>query len=225
MAKLSTFSENRFPSISSATLNDVGATTLYYLHNGRNAWHSRWVRQYTEGCMHSDEQSAKASAERQRTQGSVFYISEIPALLCRCSAGVIAVTEINTTQPLAGYSPHALTAHPPIGAKKIDGFLDCYMVKGAPMRGLALSFDRGSRFWTKQPSLRNSVIMVGADDPSVEFNANKSGVFSSARSYSNGSQYLLGWRPVVKHDLPNAARVHAIAKHFAEHTHAEPPRL
>jgi hypothetical protein len=124
MGKLFTFNEEHFPKIAEASLEAVQAVSLYYLHHGRNAWHSTWVSKYREGCMHSDEQSAKASAEEQRTQGSVFNISRIPAVLFVSSSGSIAVTEINSLRPLAGYSPDAVNTHSNPDIKLIEGARD-----------------------------------------------------------------------------------------------------
>lgn len=193
MANLLTFSAEKFPNIAGSSLEEVRMCSLYYLHNGRNAWHSTWVKQYSEGCMHSDERSAKESVERKRTQGSVFYISQLPALLFRSKSGLLAVTEINTLHPFSGYSANAVSKLNAPGTNLIDGALDCYIVTGAPMLGVALSFQQNSRFWSRRPPPRNSVIVVGTEETSTVFSSMEHYGSTTFRSYSNGSAYLLGW--------------------------------
>jgi hypothetical protein len=214
MTKLFTFIPSRFPGLEKAALEAVSASCLFYLHNGRNAWHSTWVQQYAEGCMHSDERSAKESAERQRTQGSVFYISQIPALLFRTPNGCLAVTEINTTQPLSGYSPDAVLKSSPSGTPLIEGARDCYIEKGAPILGVVRSFDLSSRFWSRRPSPRNSVIVVGTEDPTTAFAPVAQSVPTTIRSYSNGKNYMLGWNQINRSGKAEPGFISTIAARF-----------
>lgn len=62
---------------------------LYYLIEGRNAWHSTWTNWYRDGCMHTTLDAAKMSAERQRKPGSKFYIREIPALVLKSESSIL----------------------------------------------------------------------------------------------------------------------------------------
>ena len=137
MARLYTFSEERFPKLPRSKVREVSVCTIYYLYYGRNAWNSNWVTQYNEGCMHFDLERAFSSAEHKRTKGSVFYIVELPALVFRSAAGHF-VTEINTDRPLSGYSATALAAKPLYGTK-LRGARDCYLSKAAPMLDAAFA--------------------------------------------------------------------------------------
>lgn len=193
MTSLYGFSEDAFGKLARSKVKSVEAAYLYYLFHGRNAWHSTWITQYTEGCMHSHIDGAKASAERRRTQGTVFYISELPSLIFRSAAGVIAVTQINSGSPLCGYSAEATTDHLPSGMKKVRGSRNCYISKGAPMLGAVLSFDHQSRFWRERPPRRNAVIIVASEDPKLSFSPLATPKPRSMHSYSNGSQYRLSW--------------------------------
>jgi len=103
-SQLNSFRNGASEKVAGSRVEDVSAGLLYYLFNGRNAWHSTWITRYTEGCMHSDLQSAKDTAEKRRVQGSVFYIAELPAPIFSSAAGIIAVTEINSARPLSGYA-------------------------------------------------------------------------------------------------------------------------
>jgi len=193
VTRLYSFSESSFAKLARSKVKSVEAAYLYYLFQGRNAWHSTWITQYAEGCMHSDLDSAKATAERRRTQGSVFYIAEMPSLVFRSASGVIAVTQINSASPLSGYSANAMTDRLPTGVAKVRGARDCYISKGAPMLGAALSFDQQSRFWRERPPRHNAVILVASEEAKLLLSPVSSSKPSSVRSYSNGSVYRLGW--------------------------------
>jgi hypothetical protein len=65
MPQLYTFSEARFQKLARSRVNDVRVAKMYWLYNGRNAWHSTWINQYNEGCMHSDLADARRSAEKR----------------------------------------------------------------------------------------------------------------------------------------------------------------
>lgn len=215
IVKLLTFDENQFPKLAGCPIKDIATCTLYYLHSGRNAWHSTWVMQYEEGCMHSDAQSAKESAERQRTQGSRFYVSELPALLIQCSKGFLAVTEINTNQPLSNYVPDAHLGQNDANANTVNEASDTRLARGVHIRRAVLSFHRDSRFWSRRPAIKNSVIIVGTSETAVKFVPCKTDFSTVFQSYSNGISYLLGWREVPNKRNVNAAQVFAIAARFA----------
>ena len=138
------FGEESFDKLARSKVGDVSAGLLYYLFSGRNAWHSTWITRYTEGCMHGDLQGAKDTAERQRKQGSVFYIAELQALIIKSAAGVLAVTEINSGRPLSG-----VIAHVPFRLSRWDGERatfegEAYGVDGADAAS-SRGFDDGSQ--------------------------------------------------------------------------------
>jgi hypothetical protein len=81
-------------------ITECRAVRLFYLIYGRNAWHETWVTKYFDGCMSPSLDATKKTAEQKRVQGSVFYISEIPALQFISARLSILVTEINSVQPL-----------------------------------------------------------------------------------------------------------------------------
>jgi hypothetical protein len=135
--------------ILTSSLEEVRTTSLFFLSSARNAWRSTCVREYLDGGMYSNEQSAKYSAERQRTQGSFFYISQLPALLFRSTSGFLAVTEIETFEPLSGCSPDAVAK-----------------LRGATMLNVADSFQRSSGFWNRPPA-QSFVIVVGTETVTI----------------------------------------------------------
>ena len=80
--------------LDSSPLKGISRGLLYYVHTGRNAWHSNWVTQYANGCMHTTLESAKEYAEKRRTRGTVFYIKQLPCLVFRSKDTCVLVTEI-----------------------------------------------------------------------------------------------------------------------------------
>ena len=174
-------------------ITDISSGVIYYVHTGRNAWHSTWITRYSNGCMHTTMESATDYAEGMRTKGTVFYIKQLPCLVFRTKNWSLLVTEINSRNPLAGYSPDATSKEAPSGATKIDGAIDNYMAIGAPLNGVALSFMPDSRFWNVRPSPKNSVILLSCFDSGLQVEALPSGGLKAFKSISNGGNYYLGW--------------------------------
>ncbi len=182
--------------LGSSPVKGISRGLIYYVHTGRNAWHSTWVTQYANGCMHTTMDSAKEYAERLRTSGTVFYIKQLPCLIFRCKKKAVIVTEINNTNPLCGYSIFATTDEVPFGSKKIEGALDNYLMIDAPINGVAMSFLSGSRFWNLRPSSRNSVITLSSSNPYIPIEKVKSDTLLAYKSFSNGGNYYLGWSTI-----------------------------
>lgn len=144
--------------------------------------------------MHTTLESAKHSAERLRTQGSVFTIREQPAILFRSKSGWIVVTEINSKRPLSGYSADAVANEVMPDKVKIQGARDNYISAGAPVLGVALSFDPSSRFWRQRPPPKNSVIVVASERSDLVLAPIPRRKLQLLTSYSMGGGYRLGWR-------------------------------
>lgn len=193
MAYFSYFNERSFPQLAKSKVESITASLLYYVFTGRNAWHSTWITRYTENCLHVSLELAKKHAETKRTQGTVFSIKELPAIIFRSSSGCLAVTQINSFNPLAGYSLNAITPNVEPGLTKIDGALDNYICREAPMLGVALSFSPESRFWLTKPSLTNSIITIATDDSSVSFAELPDCELSIRTSFSHGGDHYLSW--------------------------------
>lgn len=193
MTQLSTFEESIFPELAESKVESISATLLYYVFSGRNAWHSTWITRYSVGCMHTSLELAKKFSEKRRTQGTVFNIKELPAVIFHSKNGCLAVTQINSHNPLATYSPNATTQNVGTGMTKIDGALENYICKGAPMLGVALSFSPRSRFWLVQPPPRNSIVAIATNSLSVDFLELPDRELSVRTSFSHGGNYHLGW--------------------------------
>lgn len=193
MAPLDTYKEADFKKLSESVVTSINSVVLYYLTTGRNAWHSTWVLRYQDRCMHYSLESAKASAERLRVQGTVFTIKQLPAICFGSDQGCLVASQINTDNPLQHYSADAVCVETPAHTKKIKGARDNYFELGAPMEGVALSFEFGSRFWRVRPPLRHSVFLVATNEPKSPIEPLGNKTLESMVSFSNGGAYLLGW--------------------------------
>ena len=143
-------------------VSEISIGILYYVHSGRNAWHSTWIKRYLPGCMHTTIYSAKDYAEGKRARGTVFYIKQIPCIYFKTQNETLIITEINNDNPLSGYSPDATTDLAPQGAAIVAGARNNYLKLGVPLQYAGLSFEHNSRFWRTMPPLDNSVITLSA---------------------------------------------------------------
>ena len=183
-----------FLRLAEQSLVGARAAKIYYVYYGRNAWHSTWVTKYTAGCMHGCMESAQAFVESRRVQGSVFCIEELPALVLDGEEMSFIVTQINSENPLKGYSSQAVTNSPPYGATLIKGSQNSYITAGSPLIGSILSFNTTSRFWRSRPPYTNSVILLYSA-PSDSLLQLTSTPLKKWRSRSFGGQYKFSWLP------------------------------
>lgn len=191
--QLLNYNKYRFPQLKDETVKRKAIRKLYFAHDGRNAWWTTQVQRYLDGCMHSSLESAKNYAEGLRVQGSVFYINELPALLLESDSIVLAVTQINCSDVLAGYSSNAVANNAPSGRQKMANAQNNYLTRGSPLEGALLSFDHDGRFWNKTPPPRDSVIRVLCDGSIRDFEPLGEAALGAYKSVSWGSQYRLGW--------------------------------
>lgn len=195
MFGLRTFSLDECSDISSGSLLTVEATRLFFLHDGRNAWHSTWVQKYYEGCLHTSLFAAQMSALRKRVQGSRFYIEEVPAVLIRADAGCLAITQINSPNPLASYLLRVKQSSVDLrGMSLSDGDdRNYYLAPGSPILGLAKSFDLSSGFWSPCHNSDDDTQIVASDDPTEAFSKLGGSKLRRWVSSSYGGGSPLGW--------------------------------
>ena len=71
---------------------------IYFLVQGHNAWHSVWSSKFDKSrSFHTSLKSAKMRAEKQRTQGRVFTIEELPAICFYTRKGIFIMAGINSS--------------------------------------------------------------------------------------------------------------------------------
>jgi len=173
-------------------LKSIKAVKIYFCFYGRNSWNSAWVHKYKTNCMHLTLDSAKNYAETSRVQGSVFNITELPALQFDGGNYPIFVTQINENKPLKDYSADALSQDAPFGSVKILGYRDNYMSYGAPLNGVVLSFTDNGRFWRIPQAKNNLVIALYAQNP-VQATELENVKMKAWKSKSFGKKFYLNW--------------------------------
>jgi hypothetical protein len=166
------------------------AAKLFYVYSGRNAWHSTWVQKYREGCMHTTWHSAAQYAERNRVQGSVFYIEERPALVFRGREATLFVTQINCPAPLTEFTSESSSTER--YAVQPQDTLRNPLEPAVPLKDVALAFVPHSRYWRKRPPQENSVMLLIPNGP-LGLLADPTSTLALRKSYSSGPRYMLGW--------------------------------
>lgn len=79
-----------------APVESVSLSRVAYMFYGRNAWHSTWIqRYYTRSSIGLTVGSVQGVCERNRVQGSVFNVEELPCLVLRCEDQTLYAVEIN----------------------------------------------------------------------------------------------------------------------------------
>lgn len=84
---------------------------VYYVEDGRNAWHSTWVRRYYANRCFDELDEAKVSVESMRVEGSTWTICESPALVYRGGLTTLAIVDVSGTA-LENAGPYTPTVHP-----------------------------------------------------------------------------------------------------------------
>lgn len=162
-----------------------GIRKIYYVSSGRNAWWSTWVKRYNPGCMHTTLHSAKLYAERLRTNGSVFYIQEIPALVLEGKFISLVVTQINCQDVLQNYRPKS--------KDRITNTTHCHISAGGSLCHTYNSFAYDSAFWEIAPPDKNSVLRLLCDRKLKDFEFYRASKILNYKSESIGPDYCLCW--------------------------------
>lgn len=172
-------------------LEAVRPVRVYYCSLGRNAWRNTWIGRYRDGCIHTQLETAREFAEKQRKQGSVFYIRQLPALLLIGYPHAV-ISQINTDEPLSGYSRSAVRIFVDVEEEfNIEDSLE----EGNRMRQVVDSFRYNSSFWTTTPPPKSSVITLFYDDGEDvdEFEDLDQGSLLLWKSRPNGRQNKFRW--------------------------------
>ena len=83
-------------------LCDAEPTIMYYVHDGRNAWHTTWVQRYFPANFAGTWVDARNSVEPRRVQGSKWWIYQMPCLGLRFPGWDVLVSELNCQEILKG---------------------------------------------------------------------------------------------------------------------------
>jgi hypothetical protein len=175
-------------------VQSIEAVCIYYCFRGRNAYWGTWATHYFPGCMHHSLASAQAFAEGQRTQGSVFYVHQLPALLLSTGISCALVTQINTGHPLKDYSHKALPEKEGWVHRTAKNTKSVILAKGEVLSDVLSSFSPDSNFWRVPPPTKNSVVMLAVEGAVNDLERLDSHKLHSWVSKSLGPDYLLNWR-------------------------------
>lgn len=163
-------------------VRSVSVGKIFYARTGRNAWWSTWITRYSPGCFHTSLASAQSFCEKQRVQGTVFYIDEVPALTFHASERVLVAPEINTTKFLSRLDADRMVQILTVLPITTFTFYQVYLL----LRPSSLAWQRG------YPQ-RNSMLLhfgAGAQPPEV---VNEKDTLLSYQSRSLGPAYKMVW--------------------------------
>jgi hypothetical protein len=153
---------------------------VYFLTNGRNAWHSTWINRYGPRSISGRLSTVRQWAEQRRVQGSVFYIERMPALVLQADDLTLVGVEVNPSQQMG------------TGAAVFGG---------EPLAGRVIEAYSGVR--------PNTVLWLHTPGNHRFETWNRSGE-ACWRSESSGPNYLLGWREVPTRRSASAEMIAAL---------------
>lgn len=168
-------------------IKDIKPVLIYYVCEGRNAWHSTWVQQYSQGCMHATIDSAKNYCESKRTKGTLFTIATMPALAFISGESCLAITEINTGKIFEDFDFKVITQITNLFPLSSLAFIHFYHI-----------FKTSSPLWSADHPTANSTIILKADAASNLIALKKEAVLVKYESRSYGGGYKLGWHEKKK---------------------------
>ena len=177
-------------------LESLEAIRIYYCYRGRNAYYRIWATHYFPGCMHQSWASAKAFAETQRAQGSVFYIEQLSSLLLVARDYCVIVTQINSDNPLKDYSYLAMPEKEGWISRKARDTQRVVLTRGVKLEAPISSFAPDSNFWVVPQPPHNSVVVATMNGPSDGFELLDDQPLLKWMSRSIGPNYDLQWREV-----------------------------
>lgn len=174
--------ENSAPTELNYFIQEIKLVTVYFVYKGRNAYHSTWIRRYSDGCLHASIESAKSYCETERTNGTVFTISRLPALAFTAGDKIFAVTEIEVRKNLNEFNFELLTWLTNLLPLPSLSFLHLYHL-----------FKPKSTLWPKDHPKKNSVILVTGNFSKDLVACDEAVKFIEYESKPRGTGNRLGW--------------------------------
>ena len=159
----------------------VRAVKMFLVHRGRNAWHSTWSLRYLQGHMHLSLESAKAHAERERKQGSVFYVVEIASLAAISDGKAMLISELNESEAFSGVRPEEL--------RRLN---ELVRLKSLAFDQILTVLRHGTIVWT-QRSQNSEVVSLYSESVTELQPLTSESQLLRHRSRSAGPTYFLQW--------------------------------
>ena len=180
----------------SEPIEKIRLVKTYYVIEGRNAWHSTWVQKYIHlKSFYANLKDARKFAELNRKPGSVFYINVIPGILIKTEKCNALVTQINSQSPFSKYSLERVEDDKSLTKPLEHPRLKVFLRKGVPLNIALRSFDPRGQNWLSRQSTFNNIIVEYGYEEDLSWDDFGVGDAAKFRSYSQGSYYLLGWKP------------------------------
>jgi hypothetical protein len=184
-------------------LTQVQAVQIYYIIDGRNAWWQTWVQRYRQDCMQLSLPESRDVCERKRVQGTVFRITQLPAIAFRTSlhGTALLITQINTNSPLSQLRHHRLEgAIEMIRQAETLRILDEKNNKskvqyaiGMALEDVEMMMNVGSDIYLPTMARVNSVMTLFTYYSNKLEALSPETTFQSWQSEGTGSAYRLGW--------------------------------
>ena len=191
------------PRLDRQPLTSARYLPLHFVITGRNAWWRTWIQRYSDGALHLSLGGAKAYSEARRVQGTRFAIEQIPALVFTGEHHVLAVTQINTTEPLKHFD-----------RTRLDELGSMLRLRSLTLGQLVQVFARNSNFWTVPPASNDSLLVTAAEADTALPARDDAVSLTSWTSSSFGPRYRLNWAS-EKSDI-NTDHVVALARHWTK---------
>lgn len=175
------------------SVTSARAVLLYHSIYGRNAWHSTWVRKYSEGSITTTLKDAKNYAERGRKPGSQFSIIELPAVEILSNEDTFFIVHINTQSPFKG----CMTKKALDGLKNKTGATKPGFLRSGSCLAQALyTLTPLSPYWTENPGPKNSIIILnGSEDEKPSSLPSRKLIEWQSKTF--GKKFYLGWTPLT----------------------------
>lgn len=192
----------------------ISARKLFYVQDGRNAWHSTWVERWYNDSFRLELKAAKNYAEKSRTCGSVFHIVEVPCLAFETSLGFLLTTQLSSDIPFKSFSPPTdredlikkiQKNHPPfMNEERLKIFTKKQLERYTPdgklktLQSLENHLDILKRrlYWTLRNKDFSIAIMMSLRDQGEPLIIKKGEKMRTWKSSSIGSDYYLEWHDV-----------------------------
>jgi hypothetical protein len=170
----------------------VSSHVMYFLSTDRNAWHEVRSRRYRgRTSLHFSLEDAKKTAEKDRVQGTVFFIEQMPVLAFRCRTGIAFCAETHSTESFNRLDWDGEMEFLKIGAAMPD-VMDVFASPDASAWDIPRP-DPDS-FVTRVFDLVGNVDPNNGKTSPVDTEPLEPGTqFSRWKSHPNGTGYNLGW--------------------------------
>jgi len=165
-------------------VESASVVTIHHVITGRNAWHSTWSTQYSEGSVHSTIDAATEFAETKRVQGTVFEVLELPALALSGDGCTLVVLELNEKSVFSR-----------LDVRRLQDLIAILEPKSMTLQQFAMVFRASSPLWSQNYPQRNSIVFRSAASTVELAPLDPTCVLQIHQSRPDGPDFPLSWTP------------------------------